>query len=346
MTCSSASTTSARARFNPSVIRAEIMLAELGGELVKIGEIEILELLLDPAQLGGGDQFRGVERAVRRLDQLGRKGDDLVVGQVVDLAILRKELDLVAEQEPAHAALTTVAKIDAPALVLGVHDETRTSGPEDTAEGLTARFRPGHCVGDFALGFDHFLGEPALFVLGGGQCPHQAPVFLQKIVAAFEPDQAAVGSPGDIATDLDDVVFQLADALGGLELGQALEEHVAHAVAMRRVPEIQHGVVADGEGRPHRVERPGGDAQRLAEGEPRRIGHDHVAVGVHAAAPGPAGHLLELVRDEHARPPAVPLAHPADDDRARGHVDAEREGVGGEDDLHQPAARRAVRPTA
>ncbi len=57
---------------------------------------------------------------------------------------------------------------------------------------------------------------------------------------------------------------------------------------------------------------------------------------VHATAAGPAGHLLELVRDEHPSPPAVPLAHPADHDRASGHVDAQGERVGGEDHLHQP----------
>src|SRR4051812_10148942 len=59
--------------------------------------------------------------------------------------------------------------------------------------------------------------------------------------------------------------------------------------------------------------------------------------GVHATAPRPSGHLLELVRNQHATAAAIPLAHATDDDGARRHVDAQGQGVGGEDHLHQTA---------
>ena len=192
----------------------ELMLAELGRELVEVREIQILELLLDAAQLGGGNQLGDIDRAIRRLDQLGRQRYDLVIRQVVDLPVLGEQLDRLVEQESADAALAPVAEVDTPAFVLGMDDQAGGSGPENAAQGLTARLWPGHRIRNLALGLDHVLGEPPLLVLGGGQRPDQAPIVLQKIVAAVEPDQAAMGRPGDIAANLDDVVFQLADALG------------------------------------------------------------------------------------------------------------------------------------
>ncbi len=115
---------------------------------------------------------------------------------------------------------------------------------------------------------------------------------------------------------------------------------MADAVAVGRIPEVEDGVVADGEGGPDRLQGTGADLQGVAEGDPGRIGHDDMAEGVHAPASGAAGHLLELVGDQRAAAAAVPLAHPADNHRPGRHVDAEGEGVGREDDLHQAAAEK------
>ena len=68
--------------------------------------------------------------------------------------------------------------------------------------------------------------QPALLVLGGGQRAIDAPVVLEQLVAAVQTDQAALRNAVDLFADLDDLVFQLADALAGLELGQALLQHV------------------------------------------------------------------------------------------------------------------------
>src|SRR5829696_3979085 len=84
----------------------------------------------------------------------------------------------------------------------------------------------------------------------------------------------------------------------------------------------------------------GGDVEGFAEGKPGRVRNDDMPKRVHATAPRSASHLLELIRDQHATAAAIPFAHTTDDDRARWHVYAESEGIGGEDDLHQPASEK------
>ncbi len=246
---------------------------------------------------------------------------------------------MVTAEEEADTALPAVTEEDAPAPVPGVGDEADGSGAERAAERLATGLGPGGGAGGGALGFGKLILEAALLVLGGGQGPVQAAVVVQQFVAGVEADQAAPGGADNVAADLDDVVLKLADPLAGLELGQALLEHVTDAVAVGRIPEVEDGVVADREGGPDGLQRPGGDLQGIAEGDPGRVGHDDVAEGVHAAATGAAGHLLELVGDQGAAAPAVPLAHPADDHGPGRHVDAEGEGVGREDDLHQAAPK-------
>ena len=55
-----------------------------------------------------------------------------------------------------------------------------------------------------------------------------------------------------------------------------------------------------------------------------------------SAATGAARHLAELVRRQQAPLLAVPLGHLADHDRAGGHVDTQRQRVGGEHGAQPP----------
>ena len=77
----------------------------------------------------------------------------------------------------------------------------------------------------------------------------------------------------------------------------------------------------------------------VAQARDRELRHDeHVAEHVHAAAARAAGHLPELVGSERAvagHISVVGLVELREDHRARGHVDADGEGLGGEDQLDQ-----------
>ena len=83
--------------------------------------------------------------------------------------------------------------------------------------------------------------------------------------------------------------------------------------------------------------RPGrGQARDLVEGDERRPEHDRVTDIVDAAPAGPARELRVLPGREELVALAGELRELLDDDRARRHVDAERECLGGEDGLHEP----------
>ena len=79
----------------------------------------------------------------------------------------------------------------------------------------------------------------------------------------------------------------------------------------------------------------GARATRAASANGRLVGPQHhgVALGVEAAAPGPPGQLRVLARGERGPAGAAELGEALDDDRARRHVDAERQRLGGEDHL-------------
>ena len=275
-----------------------------------------------------GNIIRGIGELLGELD--------LLVGQVVDLAVLGQEPDRpVPEEEAADPAARALTEEDGPAAVAGVGDRSRLGGAERAAEGLAAGLGPGGGGRQGAPDGDALPFEAALLVLSRGQGTVGPPVIFEQLVAGVQPDKASLRDAVDLLAHGDDLVLQAADALAALELGQALLQQCPHALPVRGIPEVEDGVVADGEGGAHRVQLAGGDVERFAKREPGGVGDDDVAEGVHAASPGAASHLLELVGNQHAAAAAVPLAHAADDDGARRHVDAERQRVGGEDDLHQ-----------
>ena len=95
--------------------------------------------------------------------------------------------------------------------------------------------------------------------------------------------------------------------------------------------EVDGHVVGRAEGGVERVGSGAREAGDRARVDARLPEHHRVPLDVDAAAARPAGELRVLARGERDVRLAVPLVELLEHDRARGHVDAEREGLGGED---------------
>ena len=130
---------------------------------------------------------------------------------------------------------------------------------------------------------------------------------------------------------------QTHDGLVGLELGEGLLEQLAGDDPAELVDQVDRHVVAGAEGAPQGVGAGRGEAGELARVGARLPQHDAVALDVEAATARTPGELGVLPRRDVGVGLAVPLRQLLDDHGARGHVDAEREGLGGEDDLAQAA---------
>ena len=94
-----------------------------------------------------------------------------------------------------------------------MHDRAGLGMSERFAQRLPARLGPGRRVGGSALTVGDPAGRSPLVLLGRREDTGEPPVIVEQIVAGVETDQAAGRHSGDIAADLDDVVFELADAL-------------------------------------------------------------------------------------------------------------------------------------
>ena len=173
---------------------------------------------------------------------------------------------------------------------------------------------------------------PGGVVLGIGQGPPQprvlgevAQVAGHGLAEAGEgffpaPDLPGQSDDGAVRLELGEGGFEDLAGAGPAELGQQVDGHVV------RGPEA--GVQRVG---PPRGEA--GDGGRVRAGLPQ---HDGVAFDVDPAAAGPAGQLGVLPRgDVHVRL-AVELVQLLQHDAAGRHVDAERQGFGGEHGLDQP----------
>jgi len=79
-----------------------------------------------------------------------------------------------------------------------------------------------------------------------------------------------------------------------------------------------------------------GHPGHFGEGDVRRPEHHRVALLVETASPGPPGQLRVLPGGEGGSAGPAELVEPLDDHGSGGHVDAEREGLGGEHHLQQP----------
>ena len=116
----------------------------------------------------------------------------------------------------------------------------------------------------------------------------------------------------------------------GLELRERRLEQRRGPCPARLAGQVDGHVVRRAEAGVQRVgpgPREAGDAPRVQARLPQ---HDRVALDVDAAPPGPPGELGVLPRRQVGVRLAVPLVEPLDHDGAGGHVDAQRERLGGE----------------
>ena len=130
--------------------------------------------------------------------------------------------------------------------------------------------------------------------------------------------------------------FEPHDVAVGLVLRERQVQQVVRLIARVGAHEVGGHVVRRPERRGERersARRKPGD---LVEGHERRPQHDRVADRVDASPPGATGELRVLARRQELVALARELRELLDDDGTRRHVDAEREGLGREDDLDEP----------
>ncbi len=121
----------------------------------------------------------------------------------------------------------------------------------------------------------------------------------------------------------------------GLPLRERAVQDLVRGAAVEARHQIDREVVRRPEGGAQVRGRRRCDAGRLRERGFGRPGDDGVTLLVKAAAPGAAGQLQVLPRRQRRAPRTAVLGEAFDHHRTCGHVDAEREGLGGEDDLQQ-----------
>ena len=123
----------------------------------------------------------------------------------------------------------------------------------------------------------------------------------------------------------------------GLELPERLLQQLAGRGHPETSDEVDGHVVAGPERAAQRVGARRREAADLLRVDPGLPDHDRVALDVDAAPPGAAGELGVLPRRQLGVRLAVELHQPFEHDGAGGHVDAQRQGLGGEHGADQPA---------
>ena len=121
------------------------------------------------------------------------------------------------------------------------------------------------------------------------------------------------------------------DGAVGLELGERGLEDGAGRLAAELAHEVDGHVVGGAEARAQRVGAGRGEPRHGRRVETAVPQHHRVALDVDAAPPGPAGQLGVLRRRDVDVALAVELDQLLQHDGARRHVDAEGQGLGGED---------------
>ncbi len=130
--------------------------------------------------------------------------------------------------------------------------------------------------------------------------------------------------------------LQLHDLPVGLVLRERQVQQVVGPIGGVGAHQVGRHVVGGPERRPQ-VEGPARRQRRhLVERDERAPEHHRVADVVDAPPPGPAGELRVVARGQERVVLAGELRQLLDHHRPRRHVDADRQGLGGEDDLHQP----------
>ena len=148
--------------------------------------------------------------------------------------------------------------------------------------------------------------------------------------------------PLERVVGLADLAHHPDDGTVGLELSERLLQQLARGLASHLVDEVDRHVVRRAERGVERVRPRRRETRDLLGVELRLPQHHAVTLDVDAATSRTAGELGVLPRRHvHVRL-AVPLGEPLDDDRPGGHVDAERQRLGGEDDLDEAVAEQLL----
>ncbi len=132
-----------------------------------------------------------------------------------------------------------------------------------------------------------------------------------------------------------DLLDEPGDPAVGLELGEGRFEQVACGGAAHLSHQVDGHVVRRPERRTQRI-----GARGCEPGDPRRVDvrapqHDRVPLDVDPSPPRPPGQLGVLTGRDVSVRLAVELREPFEQNGSRGHVDAERQRLGGEDRAHQ-----------
>ncbi|MGX1121665.1 hypothetical protein RKD37_007028 [Streptomyces ambofaciens] len=127
------------------------------------------------------------------------------------------------------------------------------------------------------------------------------------------------------------------DRLVRLELREGRLQQLPRTVPAELLDQVDRHVVRRLEAGAQRIRAGAGQSREVLGVHAALPQHHGVALDVDAAPAGPAGELGELAGGDVGVLLAVPLDELLQHDRAGGHVDAEGEGLGGEDGLHQTA---------
>ncbi len=145
-----------------------------------------------------------------------------------------------------------------------------------------------------------------------------------------------LGVPPESVLALRQLPGQPDHGLVGLELRERHLQQLTGALAAHLLDQVDRHVVRRSEARAERVGTRGRQAGDLRRVDARLPEHHRMPLDVEPATSGPAGQLGVLPRGDVGVGLAVPLRELLEHDRAGRHVDAEGQGLGGEDGLHQP----------
>ena len=193
---------------------------------------------------------------------------------------------------------------------------------------------------------DHVAGLEAAQGVGGGFAAVGDPLAGQRLLPLGDAaaqvrvlgEVAEVAAhrrrvPGEGFAVALDPPGQADDRAVGLELAERLLQQLPRRVDTQPADEVDRHVVAGPEGAAQRVGAGGGEARDLLGVDAGLPDHDGVALDVDPAPSGPPGELGVLARGELGVALAVELHEAFEHHGAGGHVDAQRQRLGGE---HRP----------
>ena len=174
------------------------------------------------------------------------------------------------------------------------------------------------------------------------QNPQQAPLFEQTtalllVVLEFIPVHIGIsgGQQLQLAGEFGDTGL----VVGQIEAGQVAAETAIHQLAglgqVVALQQVEHHAVAGGELAHQWIGGAGGQGAGLAHAFKAALHRHHITLGIQTPPAGPTRHLQELTAHQRPVAPLSALGERRDHRGAGGHVDAGRQGFGGEHHLDQ-----------